>query len=63
MDARISQIEYELIQDALAQHQGNVSEAAAHLGMTRRMLGLRMAKYQLSYKSFRTPKSQGTEKT
>ena len=53
MDARISQVEYELIVEALTQFQGNVSEAANHLGMTRRILGLRMSKYQLNYKDFR----------
>ena len=57
MDARISQVEYELIVEALTQYQGNVSEAAAHLGMTRRILGLRMNKYQLNYKNFRMPGS------
>lgn len=57
MDARISQVEYELIIEALTQTQGNVSEAAQQLGMTRRILGLRMAKYQLNYKQFRGGKA------
>ena len=54
MEAKISEVEYQLIVDALTRYAGNVSAAAAHLGMTRRLLGLRMAKYQLSYKSFRS---------
>lgn len=54
MDARISQVEYELIVEALTRTQGHVSEAARQLGMTRRILGLRMAKYRLSYKQFRS---------
>ncbi|WP_024873201.1 sigma 54-interacting transcriptional regulator [Tolumonas lignilytica] len=53
LEARLSQIEYELIIEALTLHQGNVSEAATHLGLTRRILGLRMAKYQLNYKNYR----------
>ncbi|MFM2482409.1 sigma-54 interaction domain-containing protein [Celerinatantimonas sp. YJH-8] len=53
IDAKISQVEYEMIVDALNIYQGNVSEAAHHLGMTRRILGLRMNKYNLSYKQFR----------
>ncbi|MDD2341865.1 MAG: sigma 54-interacting transcriptional regulator [Tolumonas sp.] len=53
LEARLSQIEYEMIIEALTMHQGNVSEAAAHLGLSRRILGLRMAKYQLNYKDYR----------
>jgi Nif-specific regulatory protein len=51
---RVSQVEYELITAALREHRGNMSDAARHLGITRRILGLRMAKYQLSYKRFRS---------
>jgi Nif-specific regulatory protein len=53
LEARLSQIEYEMIIEALTMHQGNVSEAAVHLGLSRRILGLRMAKYQLNYKNYR----------
>lgn len=53
LEARLSQIEYEMIIEALTMHQGNVSEAAIHLGLSRRILGLRMAKYQLNYKDYR----------
>ncbi len=53
LEARLSQIEYEMIIEALTMHQGNVSEAAVHLGLSRRILGLRMAKYQLNYKDYR----------
>ena len=53
LEARLSQIEYEMIIEALTMHQGNVSEAATHLGLSRRILGLRMAKYQLNYKDYR----------
>lgn len=53
LEARLNAIEYELIVDALKLHQGNMTEAAHHLGLTRRVLGLRMAKYDLDYKNFR----------
>ncbi|WP_413736282.1 sigma 54-interacting transcriptional regulator [Sodalis sp. RH21] len=53
LEARLSRMEYEIIVESLARHQGNMSKAAAQLGLTRRMLGLRMAKYQLNYKSYR----------
>lgn len=54
LEARLSMMEYELIVEALARFQGNMSRAAAQLGLTRRMLGLRMAKYQLNYKNYRS---------
>jgi len=53
LDARLGLAERAIIIDALTQTRGNTSEAALQLGLTRRMLGLRMAKYQLSYKDYR----------
>jgi Nif-specific regulatory protein len=53
LEARLSLMEYEIIVESLSLHQGNMSKAAARLGLTRRMLGLRMAKYQLNYKDYR----------
>jgi Nif-specific regulatory protein len=53
LDARLSAIEYEMIVDALKLHGGNMTDAAKQLGLTRRILGLRMDKYKLGHKSFR----------
>ena len=53
LEARLGAIEYELIVEALKLHHGNMTEAAAHLGLTRRVLGLRMGKYHLNYKDYR----------
>lgn len=53
LEARLSQIEYDLIVEALAKFQGNVSRAADFLNITRRALGLRLAKYQLDYRLYR----------
>jgi len=53
LSARLGAIEYEMIVDALKVHGGNISEAAENLGLTRRMLGLRMEKYSISYKDYR----------
>jgi Nif-specific regulatory protein len=53
LEARLSQMEYEMIVEALSRFQGNMSKAAVQLGLTRRMLGLRMAKYNLNYKEYR----------
>jgi Nif-specific regulatory protein len=53
LDAKLGVIEYEMIIDALKTHGGNMSEAARELGLTRRILGLRMKKYDISYKDYR----------
>lgn len=53
LDAKLSAVEYEMIVDALKLHCGNISEAASTLGLTRRMLRLRMSRHKLDYKLFR----------
>ncbi|WP_110017600.1 sigma 54-interacting transcriptional regulator [Plasticicumulans acidivorans] len=53
LEARLNAIEYEWIVDALKLYRGNMTEAADHLGLTRRVLGLRMSKYNLNHKDFR----------
>jgi Nif-specific regulatory protein len=55
LDQRLAVIEYEMIVDALKAHGGNMTEAARALGLTRRILGLRMQKYGASYKDYRVP--------
>lgn len=54
MEARLAQIEYEMIVEALTKQQGHISHAANQLGLTRRMLTCRMEKYQLSYRDYRS---------
>ncbi|MBK1614291.1 sigma-54-dependent Fis family transcriptional regulator [Rubrivivax gelatinosus] len=53
LEARVTAIEFEMIVEALKLHHGNASAAAVQLGLTRRMLGLRMRRYKLDYKDFR----------
>ena len=53
LQSRVIAVEYEMIVDALKLHMGNTTEAARELKITRRTLGLRMAKYGLNYKTFR----------
>jgi len=53
LEARIASIEYEMLVEALRGHQGNTSEAAKALGLTRRTMGLRMKRFGLTYKQFR----------
>ncbi|MDR0701835.1 MAG: sigma 54-interacting transcriptional regulator [Azoarcus sp.] len=53
LDARLAVAEYDMIVAALKQHRGNTTQTASHLGLTRRILGLRMARYNLNYKDYR----------
>lgn len=53
LEAKLQAVEYEMIVEALKMHKGNTTEAAKELALTRRMLGLRMEKYKITYKSFR----------
>ncbi len=53
LEAKMEAVEYEMIVEALKSHQGNMTEAAKELGLTRRILGLRMERHKLNYKAFR----------
>ncbi|MBM9614115.1 sigma 54-interacting transcriptional regulator [Desulfobulbus rhabdoformis] len=53
LEARLAAIEYEMLIETLTQCKGNTTKAAKELGLTRRMLGLRMKKFDLNYKDFR----------
>ena len=51
---KIDLLEQDAIINALKENRGNITGAASMLGLTRRMLGIRMEKYNLNYKDFRT---------
>ena len=53
LDSVLGGMEKRMIVDALAENAGNMSKAAARLGITERIMGLRMKKYDLSFKEFR----------
>jgi len=53
LSARMDAVEYEMIVQTLETHRGNTTAAAAALGLTRRVLGLRMAKHRLDHRVFR----------
>ncbi len=64
LEAKLASIEYEMLVEALRLHQGNATEAAQELGLTRRTMGLRMKKYHITYKQFRrviSPLASSTE--
>ncbi len=58
LNARLGAIEYEMIVDALKTQDGNMTEAAKSLGLTRRILTLRMNKYGIDYKDYRLVESK-----
>lgn len=50
----LDQLESRLIAEALSDNQGNMSKAALALGISERVMGLRMKKFGLSFKAFRS---------
>ncbi len=61
LEAKIHAVEYEMIVETLKTHNGNMTEAAKELGLTRRILGLRMEKHDISYKTFRRAEAHQQE--
>jgi Nif-specific regulatory protein len=53
LDTRLAAAEYDMIVESLKTHRGNTTQAAEHLGLTRRILGLRMKRYGVNYREYR----------
>lgn len=53
LEARLDAVEYEMLVESLRAHYGNMTEAARELGLSRRMMGLRMKKHNLNYQDYR----------
>jgi len=53
LEAKMAAVEYEILIEALKNNNGNMSDAAGELGITRRIMGLRMKKYDINYKNYR----------
>ncbi|MDR2076624.1 MAG: sigma 54-interacting transcriptional regulator [Desulfovibrio sp.] len=58
LDSALACLEERLIRDALSEAGGNMAKAAARLGITERIMGLRMKKYGLDFRTFRTSARQ-----
>ncbi|RHZ92745.1 GAF domain-containing protein [Cereibacter sphaeroides] len=54
LDEKLGSIECELIVDALKASNGNVAAAAEALGLTRRVLGIRLQRHGIDFHDFRT---------
>ncbi len=50
----LDEIERELILDALKASRGNIAKAARSLGVSERVMGLRVRKYGIQARQFRT---------
>jgi Nif-specific regulatory protein len=49
----IEKVEKQLIKDALMNTKGNIAKAAKNLGITERMLGVRIKKYTIDPKTYK----------
>ena len=54
LEATVAAVERELIVDALKSASGNMAKEARQLGVSERLMGLRVRKYGVSYRQFRT---------
>jgi Nif-specific regulatory protein len=49
----LEKVERQMIMDTLILTRGNISKAAARLGITERMMGLRIGKYNLTVQNYK----------
>jgi Nif-specific regulatory protein len=54
LQQKLDAIENEMIIEALKRTKGNMSRAASQLGLSDRIMGLRMKKFDIDYRKFRT---------
>jgi len=54
LQQRLDALEYELIVEALKNTKGNMSKAAMELGLTDRVMGLRVKKFAIDFRSYRS---------
>ncbi len=53
LQATLERVERELLVEALKSSRGNMAAAAAALGITERIMGLRVRKYRIESRRFR----------
>ena len=53
LEAKLDAVEYEMLVEALKNAKGNMTQAARDLGLTKRMIGMRMSKFNIDYRNFR----------
>ena len=58
LQPRLDELEKGCILEALRRHEGNMGRAARELGLTDRIMALRMKKYGITYKEFRRKRTR-----
>jgi len=53
LESKLNAVEYEMLVEALKNTKGNMTTAARELGLTKRMMGIRMSKFNIDYRNFR----------
>ncbi|MCB9690013.1 MAG: AAA family ATPase, partial [Alphaproteobacteria bacterium] len=53
LEARLEAVEREIVLDALKENKGNMAAAARVLGISERIMGLRVKKYGVDWRGFR----------
>ncbi|MBN2308219.1 MAG: nif-specific transcriptional activator NifA [Candidatus Hydrogenedentes bacterium] len=56
LDARLDELEREMLVEALKTSRGNMAKASSALGITERVMGLRVKKHEINPRQFRTPR-------
>jgi len=56
LQATLDNIEREMLLDALKSARGNMAKAARALGISERLMGIRVRKHGIDYRRFRTPR-------
>ncbi len=54
LETQVQALEYELIVEELKRTGGNITKAAEHLGLSMRKMGLRISKYEIDTRRFKT---------
>jgi Nif-specific regulatory protein len=61
LETIIGKLEKQIIQDALISTKGNIAKAAEKMGITERMMGIRLKKYDIDARRFKVQKSTKDE--
>jgi len=61
LETIIGRLEKQIIQDTLISTKGNIAKAAERMGITERMMGIRLKKYDIEAKRFKAQKAKEEE--
>lgn len=61
LETILGKLEKQIIQDTLISTKGNITKAAEKMGITERMMGIRLKKYDIDARRFKAQKAKGEE--